>query len=1002
MLGFLDNLFLKLEGKEPAKKSTKKHPAKRPSKTIVPNYNEIKKPIEPDRIGRKTLNTQKLGLGSLLYHFLVDKSKAGLDGWKDDKEKFKTDLLNDIKTFLFGKWEKPWSPNLIFNSNNKVISGFRGYNGNTYHNSVNILTLSQNAGESPYFIALKRLKKEGGTILNKDKVCSVLSYIPIKKEDNPEKIAFMLPMAHKVINLDYVDGVKKPKFKTIEFKNLELNEYVENFIKVLKATRRIPKVIYDQADQAYYISNPPLYTTDEIHLVNINQFKNIGGYYSTLFHEIIHSTKNPKRLGRGGEKTKNLPYANEELVAEMGAMILCSELGLEYGRQNSLTYLNGWLKNVKGDPDNAMLEAYAFACDAVEYLIKGVNFEKLVPKSMQDRAKETVLPDGEPTRPTPEPEKPATKETSPQKPSKPIKAKVLDKTVKATAQQAVTDLMQLPKYKKIGAMVGTIIFKEFKDDTQKAVSLSDTETFKLTMFKKAESVELVESNYKMYEETFTLTDFGREFINAVKGRLNTLHGKKYMNPLFGLAGINEVNEQFNHELDLLINGKLPENHVFYMGDMSDILSLLGIKILPIEMQANRLLNKSKQENHTFTLDKLNDLPEKLNNPIFVFKSKTVENSLVVLTELTSYNNNFVAAIELSRTVTKWKKGEIQINDIRSIYPKDTIKDVLNWIEKDNLLLWCNISKSLDLLAGWRSNYAKAAQQIKRCTKIIQNFENRNTPLNGVKARKNEFWTDINGEIRLVALLENGMIEWDDFTKGKCRGIRSRSELFKTKKEAVNYFKTPKQPLFGLGNIGKVKKGESIKLKGDLGAFLGGYERKNYSIVLRGDKGAGKSRLMYQIVNLFASEKLKGAVLSLEMAKDGSIATGYRDEYINPENLNLIDITSDSVNYEGLSQICKMYDFVAIDSWTKLKGMEQNDFDRLQKENPQTIIIAIFQSTTGKVTRGGNMPEYDGSCVIHVHKGGFAECEKNRYNATDKQFNVFQKKIVEPETAEMEA
>jgi antirestriction protein ArdC len=68
-------------------------------------------------------------------------------------------------------------------------------------------------------------------------------------------------------------------------------------------------------------------------LVNINQFKNIGGYYSTLFHEIIHSTKNPKRLGRGGEKTKNLPYANEELVAEMGAMILCSELGLEYGRQ---------------------------------------------------------------------------------------------------------------------------------------------------------------------------------------------------------------------------------------------------------------------------------------------------------------------------------------------------------------------------------------------------------------------------------------------------------------------------------------------------------------------------------------------------------------------------------------------------------------------------------------------------------------------------------------------
>ncbi len=141
-------------------------------------------------------------------------------------------------------------------------------------------------------------------------------------------------------------------------------------------------------------------------------------------------------------------------------------------------------------------------------------------------------------------------------------------------------------------MVGTIIFKELRMTLKMAVSLSDTETFKLTMFKKAESVELVESNYKMYEETFTLTDFGREFINAVKGRLNTLHGKKYMNPLFGLAGINEVNEQFNHELDLLINGKLPENHVFYMGEPSSNLIESGIVDLPIELSAKRLKEKS--------------------------------------------------------------------------------------------------------------------------------------------------------------------------------------------------------------------------------------------------------------------------------------------------------------------------------------------------------------------------------------------------------------------------
>lgn len=796
MLGFLDNLFLKLEGKESSKKSTKKQPAKSTTKSLVLDYSDIKKPIEPNRIDRKTLNNQKLGLGSLLYHFLVDKSKAGLDGWKDDKEKFKTDLLNDIKTFLFGKWEKPWVANLIFSSTNKVISGFQGYNGNTFHNSVNILTLSQNAGESPYFIALKRLKKEGGTILDKEKVCSVLSYIPIKKDDNPEKIAFMLPMAHKVINLDYVDGIKKPKFKTIEFKNLELNEYVENFIKVLKATRRIPKVIYDQADQAYYVSNPPLYTTDEIHLVNINQFKDIGGYYSTLFHEIIHSTKNPKRLGRGGEKTNKLPYANEELVAEMGAMILCSELGLEYSRQNSLTYLNNWLKGVKGDSDNAMLEAYAFACDAVEYLIKGVNFEKLVPKSMKDRAKETNLPDNEPTPGGSTPwggggtltKQPDTKKSNPTNKPQKIRAKVLDKTIKATANQAVSDLMELPKYKKIGAIVGTIIFKAFKDDIQNPITLSDFETFKLAMFQKAQENDLVEVDYKGSNEIFTLTDFGREFVAAVKGRLNTLHGKKYMNPLFGLGGINEVNEQFNHELDLLINGKIPKNHVFYLGETPNELYETGMPYLPVEMQAQRLNMKSKAGHHVFDLNNLKDLPLHVQKPIAVFQSLRREKSKVLFIELQNKGVNFIVAIEAGGTS---KSRFLSVNSIRSIYPKDNIKDVLQWIaEYDLLERVCQKQKFLDWLNKQQCKSADVRKLIKESTKLIQNFENRNTSLNGVKARKNEFWTEINGEIRLVLLLDNGMIQWDDFTKGKLTGVRSHSELFKTKKEAENYFNNP--------------------------------------------------------------------------------------------------------------------------------------------------------------------------------------------------------------------
>lgn len=149
-----------------------------------------------------------------------------------------------------------------------------------------------------------------------------------------------------------------------------------------------------------------------------------------------------------------------------------------------------------------------------------------------------------------------------------------------------------------------------------------------------------------------------------------------------------------------------------------------------------------------------------------------------------------------------------------------------------------------------------------------------------------------------------------------------------------------------------------KLGGELGKFLGSYNRNCFTIVLRGDKGAGKSRLLYQLINAFAHKNLKVGFFSLEMGRYSSVTQRYRSEYITPRNLKLIDISTHAPTYEQLSEACKLYDVVAIDSWTKLKDMQQTDLDRLQKENPRTIILAVFQSTTGKVTRGGNMPEYD--------------------------------------------
>jgi len=333
--------------------------------------------------------TEKLRSSEILKGLFV----STLDGWKDDKEKFKLELINDIKSFLFTKWEKPWKAGLIFDEEGKVLSGFRNITGRLYKNSTNILSMERNSGKSPYFITIKALINQGGKLIDKTKVLSVLSYIPMfkdKENKTPRKPDWMLPKLHQAVNVDYCEGIKKPKVKQVQFINHELNEYVENFLEQLIKKKRVPKIYNDQADRCFYRHERLSYSRESIHMVDFKQFHKIEEYYSTLFHEITHSTQNPARLGRGDRNILNsLQYANEELVAEIGAMIMCTELGLKYNRQNGLVYLKGWLKSTKGDIDENLLEAYGLACDAAEYLLDGIDLEKLVPKSMQDRAKES-------------------------------------------------------------------------------------------------------------------------------------------------------------------------------------------------------------------------------------------------------------------------------------------------------------------------------------------------------------------------------------------------------------------------------------------------------------------------------------------------------------------------------------------------------------------------------------------------------------------------------------
>lgn len=110
-------------------------------------------------------------------------------------------------------------------------------------------------------------------------------------------------------------------------------------------------------------------STDKITVPCVGQYEETGEYYSTLFHEIGHSTGHKSRLGRGLDSRKGTPgYAQEELVAELTAAILCSEFGVT-GHVRHAQYLNHWLGHCKKD-STILTKAAAQAKKAVEFVHK--------------------------------------------------------------------------------------------------------------------------------------------------------------------------------------------------------------------------------------------------------------------------------------------------------------------------------------------------------------------------------------------------------------------------------------------------------------------------------------------------------------------------------------------------------------------------------------------------------------------------------------------------------
>ena len=178
-------------------------------------------------------------------------------------------------------------------------------------------------------------------------------------EEGERSFAFL--KGYTVFNVEQVDGLPA-HFYTPATKPLDPVQRIERaemFFASIGADIRYG------GNRAYYNVSQ-----DFVQLPPFETFRDAESYYATLAHEATHWTRHETRLNRdfGRKRWGDEGYAMEELVAELGAAFLSSDLGLTPEvMPDHAAYIASWIKVLKHDK-RAVFTASAYAQRAADHL----------------------------------------------------------------------------------------------------------------------------------------------------------------------------------------------------------------------------------------------------------------------------------------------------------------------------------------------------------------------------------------------------------------------------------------------------------------------------------------------------------------------------------------------------------------------------------------------------------------------------------------------------------
>lgn len=294
--------------------------------------------------------------------------------------------MKDIST----DWQKPWltKHELLANANidgrqYKGINSFllmllRSYNHYAFplwltfnrcqalakEKNLNI-TIKKGEKSSPVsFLSFLYIDEDGKKINTKDssKEDTIIKRVPYCRTYNvfnieQTNIKDAAPLLYSEICKRYNETTS----------DCSISEEVDKFIKNNEWICPI-KLAYQ--DESYYSIGDNI-----IVMPIISQFRNINEFYSSLFHEMAHSTarvlKRDISCAFGSEK-----YAREELVAELTSVMLCSSMGIEkYTSKNNCLYIKAWMGKMHQEP-SFLMEVIPDVKNAYNYIMKALHFDE--------------------------------------------------------------------------------------------------------------------------------------------------------------------------------------------------------------------------------------------------------------------------------------------------------------------------------------------------------------------------------------------------------------------------------------------------------------------------------------------------------------------------------------------------------------------------------------------------------------------------------------------------